>query len=134
MPDADALRRIPSVAFLLETDDVKSLLARHPRAVVVDAIRKGLAALRQEPAPPGGPGTRSREEWAAALLARLPGDIAAAGRLPLRPVIHANLGRAPLAEEAIRAVAGTAGRYANLEYDIAAGRRSTRLVLVEDAI
>ncbi len=141
MPDANALRRIPSVAFLLDTAEVKALLARHPRAVVVDAIRKGLAALRQESARPGGPATRSREEWAAALFARLPGDIAAAGRLPLVPVInatgiviHTNLGRAPLAEEAIRAVAGTAGRYVNLEYDLAAGRRSTRLALVEDAI
>ncbi len=141
MPDADELRRIPSVAFLLETDDVKSFLARHPRAVVVDAIRKGLAALRRETARPAGPAGRSREEWASALLARLPGDIAVAESLPLRPVInatgiviHTNLGRAPLAEEAIRAVAATAGRYANLEYDLAAGSRSTRLALVEDAI
>ncbi len=141
MPDADALRRIPSVAFLLENDDVKSLLARHPRAVVVDAIRKGLAALRQDAARPGGAGTRSREDWTSALVSRLPADIAAAESLPLRPVInatgiviHTNLGRAPLAEEAIRAVAATAGRYVNLEYDLAAGSRSTRLALVEEAI
>src|SRR5512145_2203018 len=133
MPDADTLRRIPSVAFLLETDDVKSLLARHPRAVVVDAVRTGLAALRREAAGPGGGGARSRGEWASALLARLPGDIAEAEGLPLRRVInatgiviHTNLGRAPLAEEAIRAVSDTAGRYANLEYDIAAGSRSSR--------
>src|SRR5512145_840358 len=141
MADADALRRIPSVAFLLETDDVKSLLAIHPRAVVVDAVRKGLAALRQEAGRPGDARARSREEWAAALLARLPGDIASAEGLPLRPVInatgiviHTNLGRAPLPEEAVRAVTATAGRYVNLEYDLAAGRRSTRLALVEDAI
>src|SRR5512144_2544858 len=133
MPDADALRRIPSVASLLETDDVKSLLARHPRAVVVDAIRKRLAALRREAAAPGGAGTRNREDWTSALLARLSGDIAAAEELPLRPVInatgiviHTNLGRAPLPEEAIRAVAATAGRYVNLEYDLAAGSRSSR--------
>ncbi len=141
MPDTDALRRIPSVAFLLETDDVKSLLGRHPRAVVVDAIRKGLAALRREAVLPGGAGTRSREEWAAALVARLSEDIAAAEGLPLRPVInatgiviHTNLGRAPLPEEAVRAVSATAGRYVNLEYDLAAGSRSTRLALVEEAI
>ncbi len=141
MPDEDALRRIPSVAFLLETDDVKSLLARYPRAVVVDAIRKRLAALRLEAAAPGGAGARSREEWASALLARLSADIAAAEDLPLRPVInatgiviHTNLGRAPLAEEAIRAVSATAGRYVNLEYDLAAGGRSSRLAIVEEAI
>jgi len=141
MPDADALRRIPSVAFLLQSDDVKSILARHPRAVVVDAIRKGLAALRREAVESGGAQARSREEWASALAARLPGDIAAAEGLPLRPVInatgiviHTNLGRAPLPEEAVQAVSGTAGRYVNLEYDLAAGTRSTRLALVEEAI
>ncbi len=140
MPDADALRRIPSVAFLLETDDVRSLLARHPRAVVVDAIRKRLAAMRREAAA-SGRGTRSREEWASALLERLPADIAAAEELPLRPVInatgiviHTNLGRAPLPEEAIRALAATAGRYVNLEYDLAAGCRSSRIAIVEGAI
>src|SRR5512139_268892 len=141
MPDADTLRRIPSVAFLLETDDVKSLLARYPRAVVVDAVRKGLGALRGEAVRSGGARARSREEWASALVARLPGDIAAAEGLPLRPVInatgiviHTNLGRAPLPEEAVRAVSATAGRYVNLEYDLAAGVRSTRLALVEEAI
>src|SRR5512143_1642024 len=141
MPDADALRRLPSVAFLLETDDVKSLLARYPRAVVVDAIRKGLEVLRREAVRSGGARAPTREEWASALVARLPGDIAAAEGLPLRPVInatgiviHTNLGRAPLPEEAVRAVSGTAGRYVNLEYDLAAGSRATRLALVEGAI
>jgi len=141
MPDADALRRIPSVAYLLETDDVKSLIARYPRAVVVDAIRKRLAALRREAAAPGGAATRSREDWTSALLARLSADVAAAEELPLRPVInatgiviHTNLGRAPLPEEAIRAVSATAGRYVNLEYDLAAGSRSSRLAIVEEAI
>jgi L-seryl-tRNA(Ser) seleniumtransferase len=141
MPNADALRKIPSVAFLLETADVKSLLARHPRAVVVDAVRKGLGALRLEAVRSGGAEARSREEWASALLARLPGDIAAAEGILLRPVInatgiviHTNLGRAPLAEEAIRAVSRTAGRYANLEYDLGEGRRATRFSLVEEAI
>src|SRR5512143_3701789 len=141
MPDADALRRLPSVALLLDTDDVKSLLARYPRAVVVDAIRKGLEVLRREAVRSGGARAPSREEWASALVARLPGDIATAERLPLRPVInatgiviHTNLGRAPLPEEAVRAVSGTAGRYVNLEYDLAAGSRSTRLALVEQSI
>ncbi|MGE5188804.1 MAG: L-seryl-tRNA(Sec) selenium transferase [Gemmatimonadota bacterium] len=141
MPDADALRRIPSVAFLLETADVRTLLGRHPRAVVVDAIRKGLSAMRLEAVRSGGAEARTREEWASALIARLPADIAAAEGIPFRPVInatgiviHTNLGRAPLAEEAVRAVSRTAGRYANLEYDLDAGRRATRVSLVEEAI
>jgi L-seryl-tRNA(Ser) seleniumtransferase len=56
----------------------------------------------------------------------------------LRPVInatgvilHTNLGRAPLAEAAIRRINEVAGRYSNLEFDIAAGERGKRDVHVE---
>lgn len=41
-------------------------------------------------------------------------------------VIHTNLGRAPLADEAIRAMSRTAGAYANLEYDLDSGNRGSR--------
>src|SRR5688572_5899202 len=38
-------------------------------------------------------------------------------------ILHTNLGRAPLAREAVEAVADIATGYANLEYDVGAGRR-----------
>jgi L-seryl-tRNA(Ser) seleniumtransferase len=56
----------------------------------------------------------------------------------LRPVInatgvilHTNLGRAPLAESAIRRITEVAGRYSNLEFDVAAGERGKRDIHVE---
>ena len=41
-------------------------------------------------------------------------------------ILHTNLGRAPLAREAVAAVADIATGYANLEYDVDAGRRGQR--------
>lgn len=41
-------------------------------------------------------------------------------------ILHTNLGRAPLSVRALRAVAETAGRYCNLEYDIEQGKRGKR--------
>ena len=41
-------------------------------------------------------------------------------------ILHTNLGRAPLSGEALRAVAETAGRYCNLEYDVEQGKRGKR--------
>jgi L-seryl-tRNA(Ser) seleniumtransferase len=41
-------------------------------------------------------------------------------------IVHTNLGRAPLAEEAIAQIAGTAAGYSTLEYDLESGRRGSR--------
>jgi L-seryl-tRNA(Ser) seleniumtransferase len=41
-------------------------------------------------------------------------------------IIHTNLGRAPLADRAIEALADVASRYSNLEYDLGEGRRGAR--------
>lgn len=43
-------------------------------------------------------------------------------------VIHTNLGRAPLAPEAVAAASEAASRYTPLEYDLEAGRRGSRYV------
>ncbi len=80
-----------------------------PHPLLVDAARSAIAA--------GDPASaRSRAEGVAAAL--------------LRPVInatgvllHTNLGRAPLGEVS---VASAPGRYANLEIDLATGRRASR--------
>ncbi len=59
-------------------------------------------------------------------------------RSPLRPlinatgvIIHTNLGRAPLALEAIEAMATVSGGYSNLEYDIDSGARGSRHTILE---
>jgi L-seryl-tRNA(Ser) seleniumtransferase len=41
-------------------------------------------------------------------------------------IVHTNLGRAPLAERAMRAAAETGVRYSDLEYDLVSGTRSSR--------
>jgi L-seryl-tRNA(Ser) seleniumtransferase len=138
MPDPARLRSLPSVASLLAADEVRQALSRHPRPVVVDAIRRILGLFRSEAA--AAP-VRRREEWASLLLTRLPGEIAAGEEESLARVInatgvviHTNLGRAPLPEEAIRAVSLVARGYSNLEFDLASGGRSSRLVHVEELI
>jgi L-seryl-tRNA(Ser) seleniumtransferase len=59
-------------------------------------------------------------------------------RSSLRPVInatgvilHTNLGRAPLAEAALKHIQETSGRFSNLEFDIEAGARGKRDVHVD---
>ncbi len=60
----------------------------------------------------------------------------AAGVLPVINatgiVLHTNLGRAPLADEALAAMAAVGGGYANLEFDLERGARGSRYERVSD--
>ncbi len=120
----DPRRDLPSVSSLLETAGVKLLLEHHPRRVVLDALRDTVEAARN-----AGASRKTEEQWV--------DIIASAIRKSTRPslrrvinatgvVLHTNLGRAPLADAAIRAIEQVAGGFSNLEYDIASGQRGSR--------
>ncbi len=97
-------------------------------AVPEDAIREDAIPedAMPEAAVPGGaiPGAAALLADAAAALAAAPGLARVINATGI--VLHTNLGRAPLAEAAMRAVA-EAGGYCSLEYDLAAGARGSRL-------
>jgi len=139
MPDPQGLRALPSVSSLLASDAARRLLRVHPRSVVVDSLRRAVGAARAAAA--GERVSLSREEWSERVLSILPGEIVSREALPIRRVInaagvivHTNLGRAPLPEEALAAVADTSRGYSNLELDLAAGERSSRLAHVEETL
>lgn len=117
-------RDLPSVSSLLETAGVKTLLQNHPRAAVVDAVRSTVEAARA-----AGGEQRTEEQWVESISSML----LESSRPSLRRVInatgvvlHTNLGRAPLAEPAIRAIEQVAEGFSNLEYDIETGARGSR--------
>jgi len=120
----DTRRELPSVSTLLQTARIRELLEQHPRRVVLDAIRHTLDAARTSGA------TRvTEQEWASSIALA----VEDANRRSLRPVInatgvviHTNLGRAPLADVAIRAIEEVARGFSNLEYDLASGKRGSR--------
>ncbi len=125
---------LPPVQRLLELADAGGAARRWPRAALTDALRRELAGLRQalldheECELPDGPGIVALAE--AALAAR--------AAPALRPVlnatgivIHTNLGRAPLAAEAVQAASDAARRGCDLEYDLQTGRRGPRAPGIE---
>lgn len=135
---SDLYRLLPSVDELLKSPDLAELLAREGQPAVTESVRAVLASLREQISM-GTLGTQQAVQLAVAHLRQaVARHLSSAMEFSLRPVInatgvilHTNLGRAPLAESAIRRIAEVAGRYSNLEFDIAAGERGKRDVHVE---
>ena len=123
-----AMRQLPSVDSLLNQPTVASLLDEFARSELVFCIRAVLdekrAAIRTGEAPPldfTSIALDIRQQLYRRSLPNLRRVINATGI-----VLHTNLGRAPLAEEAIEAINEVAAGYSNLEYDLRAGRRGSR--------
>ena len=118
----DRRRALPSIERLLTRPDVAALLEHAPREAVVAAARQAVAAARVNRAGPP-------ESWAADIAERVQSELT----LSLVPVLnatgvvlHTNLGRAPLAPAAVRAVAAVAAGYSALEMDLPSGARGNR--------
>ena len=136
------LRSLPAVDELLRYPQIQPLLGIHSRASIVESIRRVLgerrrAIIQNADAQGAAAAGLNPEQWAAAVEE----ELAASFRLSLRPVInatgvilHTNLGRAPLSEEALFNLVEIAGGYSNLELDLKTGERGSRYEHVEEIL
>jgi L-seryl-tRNA(Ser) seleniumtransferase len=132
---AERLRELPQVDELLARPGVADLVREHGRTMVLRAARGALADARAEIL--AGAASEADGDWAARVRERVEAAVAPSLRRVINAtgvVLHTNLGRAPLAEDAARAVAETATRYLNLEYDVRAGKRGRRDVHTSAAL
>jgi L-seryl-tRNA(Ser) seleniumtransferase len=120
--NSSELRRLPQV------DQLASKIgSEEPRAIAAEAARAAIDEARAAVLS----GSRAPSE--AELLERARLLLRAAGRKRLTRVInatgvllHTNLGRAPLGEEALAAMHRLGAGYSNLEYDLEKGTRGSR--------
>jgi L-seryl-tRNA(Ser) seleniumtransferase len=120
-------RDLPPVHLVIDRPELAATIAQYGRAAALEAVREALEEARQHLLR-GEPSAVDpwRIAWSAA-------ERLERARPRLRPVInatgillHTGLGRAPLAAEAIEAVARVARGYCNLEVDLATGDRGAR--------
>jgi L-seryl-tRNA(Ser) seleniumtransferase len=134
----DPRRQLPAVDDWLASAQGRALCAEYSRPEVLAVMRDHLTYYR-----------RLLSDGTARLPALMSDEYAARlrtdllrRRLPsLRPainatgiVVHTNLGRAPLAPEAIAAITAVARGYSTLEIDLATGKRGSRHRHVEAAL
>ncbi|MFL5868829.1 MAG: L-seryl-tRNA(Sec) selenium transferase [Thermoleophilaceae bacterium] len=121
-PEAEALRGLPSVEQLAQRlEDLPKGVAVAGARVAIDAARERLRA--------GGEAGDLEAEARAAVRPRLRRVINATG-----VIVHTNLGRAPLPQEAARAAGEAGSGYTNLEYDLEAGKRGSRQDHVDELL
>ncbi|MDZ7641765.1 MAG: L-seryl-tRNA(Sec) selenium transferase [Desulfurivibrio sp.] len=117
-------------------DEAGATAAAAPALLVKGVVREVLAACRQ--AILAGELTDASELARPTLLPRLRERLEERLRPNFRPVInatgvvvHTNLGRSLLPDAATGQLQAVAGRYSNLEFDLASGKRGSRYSLVE---
>jgi L-seryl-tRNA(Ser) seleniumtransferase len=128
--NANPFRQLPSVHEILENESVQQLAPEYGHEEIVAVVRHELMDLRARLAEGGvGDGSHSAEAVAERVVTRVRRDFES----KLQPVInatgivlHTNLGRAPMAEEAAQAAYQAARGYLNLEMDLESGQRSSR--------
>ncbi len=133
--DRDGLRGLPPVGAVLEHEALAASVRARGRAAVLRAVRAALEEARR--------GLRVGSQIAAdpESLAGRSLQILESERASIRPVInatgvllHTGLGRAPLAREAIEAVAMVARGYCSLELELEDGGRGRRTTGIERLI
>ncbi len=136
------LRTLPAVDELLRDPQIQTHLRNFSKDLIVHCIRDVLEKKRRAILESGD------EQQAAAvethpvhILASVEEALAEATTPSLQPVInatgvvlHTNLGRAPLAQEALESIEAIARNYSNLEFDLTTGERGSRATHVEETL
>jgi len=135
LKNSSPLAALPSIDRLLNDTGADPLIAAYGRIAVTEAFRAALDDFRKSLAK-GGDAPDSE-----AIIAAAAKNLADSFAPSLKPVfnltgtvLHTNLGRAPLPEEAVAEVAAVSRGASNLEFDIASGRRGDRDSHIEDQL
>ncbi|MBP0589722.1 L-seryl-tRNA(Sec) selenium transferase [Paraburkholderia sp. LEh10] len=133
------LARVPAVERVLSSPAAQPLMGAYGHTQVVDAIRAAADALRRELL--AGAVFDASFSFETKLVDDAARLLAVRARAHLRPVfnltgtvLHTNLGRALLPDEAVRAVVEALTRPVNLEFDLTTGGRGDRDDLIEELI
>ena len=131
-----SLSALPSVDRLLSSETGSRLVNQYGHRQVTAVIRRVLDRIRQDARKSDATPPADAE-----ILSLIGEQLAMAARQSLRPVInltgtvlHTNLGRSPLPQEAIAQIVKVAAGPSNLEYDLATGHRGDRDTHISDLL
>ena len=120
-------RGLPSVSDVLDDERVGRLVEEYTRDAVLGLVRSEIDrardAIRNGDSPSGSDALiESVQRRAASLWRSLPTPVINATGV----ILHTNLGRAPLSDDALEALGAASEGYGDLEFDLETGRRGSR--------
>jgi L-seryl-tRNA(Ser) seleniumtransferase len=132
------LARVPSVERVLASVPVRPLVDEYGRTRVLNAVRAELARWRTAAQRDPAAAEPLDETRIATAVARALAEQSAGAMRPVfnltGTVLHTNLGRALLPDDAVRAVVTALTQPTNLEFDLSSGRRGDRDDLIDGLI
>lgn len=138
-PDPSLLAKLPAVDTVLAEPVMIAAARTWGQTATTDAIRASLAAMRADASSLSDDATR--QSLTGSVVADAQVRLSQLTQNSLRPVfnltgtvLHTNLGRASLPEEAIAIMAEAARSATNLEYDLESGKRGSRDSHVEELL
>ena len=128
-------RDLPSVSDVLDDERIRGLVREYTHDAVLGLVRAEIDRARYAIRNGGSPQSpdlliRSVERRAASLWRSLPTSVINATGV----ILHTNLGRAPLSDDAIDAMRAASEGYGDLELDLETGRRGSRQGRVAELI
>jgi L-seryl-tRNA(Ser) seleniumtransferase len=131
----DELRRLPSVDRVIFEERIKQLQGIYPHSLIVDIVRQRLEQERLS-IMKGKPSST---------VDKIIEDVLLRMKVLTQPslctvinasgvILHTNLGRAPMSQEAIAAMDMVSKGYCNLEFDLERGVRGSRHVHIEQLL
>ncbi len=137
----ELLRQLPSIDDILKEKRTLAWLETYPRVLVLEAIRTAVDKQRKVILQAAEKDTGSKAPSLTDILNDTEIILGKLSEPSLRPVInatgvvvHTNLGRSILSEQALRRIAEVSRSYSNLEYDISAGERGKRYIHIESML
>jgi len=134
------LRMLPGIDNILETAKEDPFYENIPKSVLVRSVRSVVEDFRIEIL--GGNPEITEESLAELLILEKVKNAVQQAMTPnlihtinaTGVVVHTNLGRSLLADEAVQNLLTIGSRYSNLEFDLSAGKRGSRHSIVEDML
>lgn len=132
---------IPKVDELLDKKEIKDLLLKAPRIMVVESIRENIEIIRKQIASLNDKDAESFTIEHMQLINKIIENVKLKNTMNLRKVVnatgvvlHTNLGRALLSDAIKDEVWDVASNYSTLEFNISSGKRGSRYAHVEEII